>query len=44
MRGEVKMLWQTNHILVLSAKNFDEASVEKRLTGEDLKHAANLGV
>jgi MraZ protein len=44
MRGEVKMLWQNNHILILSAKNFEETAVEKRLTGEDLKHAANLGV
>jgi len=44
MRGEVKMVWQNNHILILSAKNFDEAVVEKRLTSEDLKHAANLGV
>lgn len=44
MRGEVKLMWQNNHILVLSAKNFDEAAVEKRLTSEDLKHAANLGV
>lgn len=44
MRGEVKMMWQNNHILILSAKNFEEAAVEKRLTSEDLKHAANLGV
>jgi MraZ protein len=44
MRGEVKMMWQNNHILILSAKNFEETAVEKRLTGEDLKHAANLGV
>jgi MraZ protein len=44
MRGEVKLMWQNNHILVLSAKNFDETAVEKRLTSEDLKHAANLGV
>jgi hypothetical protein len=44
MRGEVKMMWHSNHILVLSAKNFDETAVEKRLTGEDLKHAANLGI
>jgi MraZ protein len=44
MRGEVKMMWQNNHILILSAKNFDDTAVEKRLTSEDLKHAANLGV
>jgi hypothetical protein len=44
MRGEVKMTWSANHILVMSAKNFEETAVEKRLTGEDLKHAANLGV
>jgi MraZ protein len=44
MRGEVKMMWQNNHILILSAKYFDETAVEKRLTSEDLKHAANLGV
>ena len=44
MRGEVRLMWQNNHILVLSAKNFDETTVEKRLTTEELKHAANLGV
>lgn len=44
MRGEVKMMWQNNHILILSAKNFDDTAVEKRLTSEDLKHASNLGV
>jgi hypothetical protein len=44
MRGEVKLLWQSNHILVLNTKNFDEAVVEKRLSSEELKHAANLGV
>ncbi|MEX2301911.1 MAG: hypothetical protein WD733_13300 [Bryobacterales bacterium] len=44
MRGEVKMMWHSNHILVLSAKNFEDSTVEKRLTGEDMKHAANLGI
>ena len=44
MRGEVKMTWNGTHILVLSAKSFDETAVEKRLTAEDKKHAANLGV
>jgi MraZ protein len=44
MRGEVKMMWHSNHILVLSAKNFEDSAVEKRLTGEDMKHAANLGI
>jgi MraZ protein len=44
MRGEVKMMWHSNHILVLSAKNFEGSAVEKRLTGEDMKHAANLGI
>lgn len=44
MRGEVKVLWQSNHLLVLNASRFDEAAVQKRLTTEDFKHAANLGV
>ncbi len=44
MRGEVKMVWQSNHVLALSADRFDEAAFQKRLTAEDFKHAANLGV
>ena len=44
MRGEVKILWQSNHMLVLTATKFDETADANRLTAEDLQHAANLGV
>ncbi len=44
MRGEVKILWQSNHMIVVTAKRFDESAEENRLTAEDLQHAANLGV
>jgi MraZ protein len=44
MRGEVKLQWQSNHILVLNADRFDQVAGDKRLTAEDYRHAANLGV
>ena len=44
MRGEVKLQWQSNHILVLTADRFDQVAGDKRLTAEDYRHAANLGV
>ena len=44
MRGEVKLMWQNNHIIVLNAKNYEEAAVRNDLSTDELKHAANLGV
>jgi hypothetical protein len=44
MRGEVKILWQSNHMLVLNAERFDDTSQQSQLTAEDRRYAANLGV
>lgn len=44
MRGEVKILWQSNHLLVVSAAHFEEAAEANRLTAIDKRYAANLGV
>ncbi len=44
MRGEVKILWQSNHLFVVSAARFEEAAEENRLTTIDKRYAANLGV
>jgi hypothetical protein len=44
MRGEVRILWQSNHLLVLNAERFDDATQQNRLTAEDRRYAANLGV
>ena len=44
MSGEVRMVWQSNHIFVLSASRFEQEAEIKALTAEDLRHAANLGV
>jgi transcriptional regulator MraZ len=44
MRGEVKILWQSNHLLVLNAERFDNTSQQSKLNAEDRRYAANLGV
>jgi MraZ protein len=44
MRGEVKILWQSNHLLVMNAARFEEATEANRLTADDKRYAANLGV
>jgi MraZ protein len=44
MRGEVKILWQSNHLLVMNAARFEEATEANRLTAADKRYAANLGV
>jgi MraZ protein len=44
MSGEVKILWSSNHMLVLSGSQFDKVSEQKELTDEESKHVANLGV
>ena len=43
MRGEVKLQWQANHIMVVSAERYGAMTVENKLTAEELGHAANLG-
>ena len=44
MSGEVKILWSSNHMLVLSASQFDAVAEQKELSPEESKHAANLGI
>ena len=44
MSGEVKILWSSNHMLVLSASQFDAVAAQKELSPEEAKHAANLGI
>ena len=44
MRGEVKILWQSNHLLVVNAARFEEAAEANQLTAIDKRYAANLGV
>ena len=44
MSGEVKMVWRSNHLSVLSASRFEHEAESMALTSEDLRHAANLGV
>lgn len=44
MRGEVKILWQSNHMLVLNAQKFDEVDEANRLGTDEKRYAANLGV
>jgi MraZ protein len=44
MRGEVKIMWRLNHLLVVSAAHFDETAEANRLTAADKRYAANLGV
>jgi MraZ protein len=44
MRGEVKIMWSRTHLLVVSAARFDETAEANRLTADDKRYAANLGV
>lgn len=44
MRGEVKILWQSNHMLVLNAQKFSEVDEANRLGTDEKRYAANLGV
>lgn len=44
MSGEVRMVWQSNHLFVLSASRFEQEAESKTLTAEDFRHAANLGI
>ena len=44
MSGEVRMVWQSNHVFVLSADRFEREADSKALNAEDFRHAANLGI
>lgn len=44
MRGEVKILWQSNHMVVMGAERFSEKSVEQALGAAELTYAQNLGL
>lgn len=44
MRGEVKILWQSNHLFVVNAERFEAAADANTLTANDKRYAANLGV
>lgn len=43
MRGEVKIQWQSNHMVVLSAANYDAAAAKNELSGDELQRAADYG-
>ncbi len=43
MRGEVKIQWQSNHMVVLSAANYDAAAAANELSADELGHAADYG-
>lgn len=44
MRGEVKILWQANHMVVMGAERFSEKSVEQALGAAELTYTQNLGL
>ena len=44
MSGEVRMVWQSNHLFVLNATRFEQEAESKSLSAEDFRHAANLGI
>ncbi|MBI1354404.1 MAG: hypothetical protein GC160_08660 [Acidobacteria bacterium] len=43
MRGEISLLWQSNHILALSAERYKEKTAEAKMTDADKAFAQNLG-
>ncbi len=43
MRGEVKIQWQSNHMVVLSATNYEAAAAANELSADELEHAADYG-
>ncbi len=43
MRGEVKIQWQSNHMVVLSAANYEAAAAANELSGDELGRAADYG-
>ena len=44
MKGPVKIQWQTNHLLVMSEDQFNEAIEANRLSQSDFELAARLGL
>ena len=44
MRGTVVIQWQSNHLVVMSEEKYNTAAIENKLTAEDLRLAANLGL
>jgi len=43
MRGEISLLWQSNHILAMSAERYKQKAAEAKLDASDRKFAQNLG-
>lgn len=43
MRGEVNIQWQSNHMVVLSAANYEAAAVANELSASEMGHAADYG-
>lgn len=43
MRGEVNIQWQSNHMVVLSAANYDAATVANKLSSDELGRSADYG-
>jgi len=40
---EIKMVWQSNHLLALSEENYDKKMTQNMLDDEELSYAENLG-
>ena len=43
MRGEISLIWQSNHILALSAERYKQKAAEAKLNDADRAFAQNLG-
>ncbi len=43
MRGEVKIQWQSNHMVVLSAANYEAAAAVNKLSADEMGRAADYG-
>lgn len=43
MRGEVKIQWQSNHMFVLSAANYEVEAAANELSTDELSRAADYG-
>ncbi len=44
MRGEVKIQWQSNRLVVLNAENFERAAIDNELSTDELGRAADYGI
>ena len=40
---EIKMVWQSNHLLAMSEENYDKKMTQNMLDDEELSYAENLG-